>query len=304
MSEAPRWPICGISLALANVALNDAINFSPANFSSRGIWKFRGASSAESYPPVMGRGGKLVAGERAIRVCARCREGEWTPDSRSTEFRSCGAEGGEEAPRRRNSAEACRAVRKRREKVEVYTGFDVLTAMQWPPPRSLSARRVSLPRCRRRGPRQTGVEREGRRRCRCPRQEPPRTIEGDSHVSIGITRLTLVVRSHLCSPHHTRTRASTLDAGLRGFVATAHGQGPRNAEEKSFFFGLDAGRRIDVWCYTSQLSFLILRMCPRLGPSRGAWAYSMTRRRAGNLNADRERRWSYWRAGSFKFALI
>lgn len=74
-------------------------------------------------------------------------------------------------------------------KAEVCTSiteFDVLTAMQWPPPRPLSARRVSLPRCRRRGLRVTGVEREGRY-CFCywyyaamPWQEPPRIIEGQS----------------------------------------------------------------------------------------------------------------------------
>jgi len=48
---------------------------------------------------------------------------------------------------------------------------------------------------------------------------------------------THVVRSHLYSPHHTRTCASTLDTEISGFVATAHGSGPRNAEEESFFSG-------------------------------------------------------------------
>lgn len=84
-------------------------------------------------------------------------------------------------------------------KAEVCTSiieFDVLTAMQWPPPRPLSARRVSLPRCRRRGLRVTGVEREGYCRycfcywyCRYAVTGTTTYESRDSHVSIGVTRI-------------------------------------------------------------------------------------------------------------------
>lgn len=74
--------------------------------------------------------------------------------------------------------------------------FDVLTAMQWPPPRPLSARRVSLPRCRRRGLRRWwGLNERAGYRCYrswcwpLRRDRNHRVWPRDSHVSIGVTRI-------------------------------------------------------------------------------------------------------------------
>lgn len=161
--------------------------------------------------------------------------------------------------------------------------FDVLTAMQWPPSRG-RYQRTKLPSLAVSDgdSRKIGVEREGC--CRCSvvataasaatRDRNHRKIElRDSHVSE--QQYTFAKQSHYTALHayvrvNVRRRATRL---CRDY--TQPGLGKRTRKRK-VFFRLDASRRIDVWCYTSKPSFLILRMCSRLAPSRGVAAYSMT----------------------------
>lgn len=183
-------------LAFANVALNYATNFTRVNQSSRGIRKFRGEGPSR---------GMVTGAESDATVYTRMYsspKGVMNPFDGRTEL--CGAREAkrhrvEISPSTRRAVPYESVARKPK-----YTGFDVLTAMQWPPLRSLSARRVSLPR--RRGSRQTGVEREGCHRCRCPWQEPPRITEGQSRFH----RRNALIRSSLgitCIHRTTRVRA-------------------------------------------------------------------------------------------------